>query len=187
MLRSLTVAQMSKPLLPPNASELERAAAAALAEIEHVPIPLRDLWNPDTCPEHLLPYLAWSFSVDRWDDNWTEEVKRDVVRNSFFVHQRKGTIAALRRVVEPLGYIINVVEWWEVDPPGEPGTFTFSLGLEDSAISEEIYAEVDRLISEAKPLTRHIRGSALARSVFGFVYVGAAITSGETTTIYPGV
>ncbi|MBN0690801.1 phage tail protein I, partial [Pseudomonas aeruginosa] len=37
------------PLLPRNASELERLAAQALAEIQRVPIPLRTLCNPDTC------------------------------------------------------------------------------------------------------------------------------------------
>ncbi|MGC6821114.1 phage tail protein I, partial [Pseudomonas aeruginosa] len=50
------------PLLPRNASELERLAAQALAEIQRVPIPLRTLCNPDTCPANLLPYLAWAFS-----------------------------------------------------------------------------------------------------------------------------
>lgn len=57
---------MSGPsLLPRNASDLERQAAQALAQIQRVPIPLRQLWNPNTCPAELLPYLAWSLSVDR--------------------------------------------------------------------------------------------------------------------------
>ncbi|MEN1451482.1 phage tail protein I, partial [Pseudomonas aeruginosa] len=55
------------PLLPRNATELEQLAAQALADIQRVPIPLRTLWNPSTCPVPLLPYLAWAFSVDRWD------------------------------------------------------------------------------------------------------------------------
>ncbi|PAW91693.1 phage tail protein I, partial [Klebsiella pneumoniae] len=25
-----------------------------------------------------MPYLAWAFSVDRWDEGWTESVKRQV-------------------------------------------------------------------------------------------------------------
>ncbi|WP_218789976.1 phage tail protein I, partial [Klebsiella pneumoniae] len=27
----------------------------------------RDLWNPWKCPVKFLPYLAWAFSVDRWE------------------------------------------------------------------------------------------------------------------------
>ena len=61
---------MAARLLPGNASELERLAAEALAQIERVPVPIRDLWNPDTCPVALLPYLAWAFSVDRWSQAW---------------------------------------------------------------------------------------------------------------------
>lgn len=176
---------MVADLLPPKSTRLERALAECCADIERVDIPLRQLWNPDTCPVHLLPYLAWALSVDRWDDTWSEAAKRQAVRDSFLVHKQKGTIAALRRIVEPLGYIIRIVEWWETDPPGERGTFTFSLELEDSAISEEIYAEVDRLISDAKPVSRHIRGSALSRTISGSVYIASAIASGETVTIYP--
>lgn len=176
---------MSKPLLPPNASELERAAAEALAEIERVPVPLRDLWNPDTCPEHLLPYLAWSFSVDRWDEAWPEEAKREAIRNSFFVHHRKGTIASLRRIVEPLGYILNITEWWELDPPGEPGTFSFSLGLEETALSPEVFEEVERLIDDARPVSRHIVGMRLRREIYGALYTGGVLSSGVTTSIYP--
>lgn len=176
---------MSKPLLPPNATSLERAAAEALAEIERVPIPLRDLWNPDTCPVHLLPYLAWTFSVDRWDESWPEEAKREVVRNSFFTHKHKGTIAALRRIVEPLGYVIEVHEWWQLEPEGERGTFSFSLGLEETALDPEIFEEVERLIDDARPVSRQIVGMRLLRNLKGTTYIGCATTSGETTSIYP--
>ncbi|EKQ5242665.1 phage tail protein I [Escherichia coli] len=57
-----------------------------------------------TCPANLLPWLAWSFSVDRWDDKWPEATKRAVIRDAYFIHCHKGTIGAIRRVVEPLGY-----------------------------------------------------------------------------------
>lgn len=176
---------MSKPLLPPNVSVLERAAASALAEIERVPIPLRDLWNPDTCPERLLPYLAWSFSVDQWDESWPETAKREAVRNSFFVHQSKGTIAALRRIVEPLGYVIDIEEWWQQEPEGEPGTFSFSLGLQETALSPEIFAEIERLIDNARPVSRHVVGMRLRRDLRGITYTGGVISSGVATSIYP--
>ncbi|MGT1842761.1 phage tail protein I, partial [Enterobacter hormaechei subsp. xiangfangensis] len=59
-------------LLPVGSSALEVAAARACAEIENTPVPLRRLWSPDDCPANLLPWLAWAFSVDRWDENWPE-------------------------------------------------------------------------------------------------------------------
>ncbi|WP_225063529.1 phage tail protein I, partial [Pseudomonas aeruginosa] len=105
-------------LLPRNATELERLAAEALAQIERVPIPLRQLWNPTTCPVALLPYLAWAFSVDRWDSTWPERVKRQVIRDAYLVHSHKGTLSALRRVVEPVGSLTDILEWWQQTPAG---------------------------------------------------------------------
>jgi phage tail P2-like protein len=69
-------------------------------------VPLRDLWNPATCRVNFLPYLAWAFSVDRW----AESVKRQVVSDAFYIHQHKDTISGIRRVVEPFGFLIRVVE-----------------------------------------------------------------------------
>ena len=90
-------------LLPVGSSPLEVAAARACADIENTPVPLRHLWNPDNCPANLLPWLAWAFSVDRWDESWPEETKREVIRSAWFIPAHKGTIGAVRRVVEPLG------------------------------------------------------------------------------------
>ena len=175
----------NRPLLPPNATPLERAAATALAEIQRVPIPLRTLWNPDTCPAHLLPYLAWAFSVDRWDATWSEAAKRGVVRAAFFVHQKKGTISALRRVVEPLGYLLEVDEWWQQVPLGTPGTFALRIGVLDTGITDAMYTELTRLVDDAKPLTRHITGLDLLGESRGPLYLGAAIYDGHETTVYP--
>lgn len=171
-------------LLPPNATPLERAAAEALAQIQRVPVPLRTLWNPDTCPEHLLPYLAWTFSVDRWDPLWPATTKRAVIKRAFYVHQRKGTIAALRRVVEPFGYLFKVVEWWQTEPNGTPGTFRLDINLLDAGITEQAFAELERLIAEAKPLTRHM-AMILSGLVGAMPRVAAVTTSGEGTSIYP--
>ncbi|OIX91606.1 phage tail protein I, partial [Serratia fonticola] len=93
---------MSSRLLPVGSSPLEVAAERACAELARVPVPLRDLWNPATCPLNLLPYLAWAFSVDRWDESWSDNAKRNVVTSAFYLHRHKGTMGAVRRVVEPL-------------------------------------------------------------------------------------
>lgn len=176
---------MAVAMLPGNATELERLAAQALAQIERVPIPLRDLWNPDTCPVELLPYLAWAFSVDRWSPAWPESAKRAAIRSAYFIHSRKGTIGALRRVVEPLGYLIEVREWWEEVPAGVPGTFRLLIGVLDTGIDEAMYQELSFLIDDAKPLSRHLIGLAIGLEVRGRTYIGAAAVDGETLTVYP--
>ena len=172
-------------LLPPNAQQLEHLAAEALAEIERVPVPIRDLLNPDRCPVQLLPYLAWAFSVDRWDSSWSESTKRQVIKGSYFIHSRKGTIGALRRVVEPLGYLIEIVEWFKTMPEGVPGTFALKVGVLDTGITEEMYQELERLIDDAKPVSRHLTGLAISLETQGDFNVGVSLYDGDTIDIYP--
>lgn len=173
------------PLLPGNSTQLERLAVQALADIQRVPVPLRQLCNPDTCPVKLLPYLAWAFSVDRWDSAWPEAAKRAAIRAAYFIHSRKGTIGALRRVVEPLGYLIEVREWWQQAPEGIPGTFALVVGVLETGITDEMYEELTWLIDDAKPLSRHLVGLAISLETKGRAYVGAAQYDGDTLTVYP--
>ncbi|MEJ3577110.1 phage tail protein I [Pseudomonas fragi] len=174
-------------LLPGNACELERHAAQALAQIQRVPIPLRQLWNPDTCPTPLLPYLAWSLSVDRWDGNWSDATKRAAIRASFFIHSRKGTIGALRRVVEPLGYLIEIIEWWQTAPEGVPGTFALKVGVLETGITEEMYQELTFLIDDSKPRSRHLTGLAISLESTGNFPLLASVTDGDEIDVYPPV
>ncbi|OVZ89870.1 phage tail protein I [Yersinia frederiksenii] len=170
-------------LLPVGSSVLEVATAKAAAEITRVPVPLRTLWDPQRCPVALLPYLAWALSVDRWDFNWSEATKRHVIASSFFIHQHKGTISALRRAVKPLGYLIEVKEWWQLNE--EPGTFRLVIGVLDSGITDEMYQVLELLINDAKPASRHLIGLNISLSSTGNLFVGAVCYHGETLTIYP--
>ena len=174
---------MSNSLLPPSASSFMRRAEAVGTRITDIPVDLNTLWSPDTCPVHLLPYLAWAFSVDRWDEGWTESVKRQVVKDAFYIHQHKGTTSAVRRVVEPFGFLIRIIEWWQT---GEtPGTFRLDIGVQDQGITEDTYLELERLISDAKPCSRHMIGMSINLQTSGPYWVGAASYLGEEITIYP--
>ncbi|MGK8939202.1 phage tail protein I [Stutzerimonas stutzeri] len=175
----------SLSLLPPNASELERLAADALAQIQRVPVPLRQLWNPDTCPVELLPYLAWAFSVDRWSSAWPERAKRAAIKAAYFIHAHKGTIGALRRVVEPLGYLLEVREWWQLEPFGTPGTFSLVVGVRDTGITDETYQELERLIDDAKPVSRHLVELAVGLDIWGGLYLGVGLQEGDEISVYP--
>jgi len=170
-------------ILPLNSTQLERAIEAAIHEVTLVP--LRTLYNPTTCPVPLLPQLAWAWSMDRWDDKWSESAKRAAIKSTFYIHKHKGTIGALRRVVEPLGYLIEVVEWFKTVPEGVPGTFALKIGLQDGGISEETYQELIWLIDDAKPVTRHLTGLELVLETSGALNVFACVTDGDVIDVYP--
>lgn len=174
-----------RDLLPANATPIERKLALVCADIEDVPLPLRQMRRALTCPADMLTWLAWERSVDRWNENWSEAAKRKAVANSFFVHRHKGTVGALRRVVEPLGYLLEVIEWWQMVPEGPRGTFRLSVGVLDTGITDTMYAELDRLIDDAKRLSQHLTGLSIAAEIRTSIQFGVASYDGDTMTVYP--
>jgi len=174
-------------LLPSNSTPLELQAAEALAQIQRVPIPLRTLYNPDKCPLPLLPYLAWSFSVDPGASQRHESAKRSAIRSAYYIHSRKGTLGSLRRVVEPLGFAIEVVEWWQTIPLGPRATFALNISVSETGITEQMYQELTWLIDDAKPLTRHLTGLDIILETRVESYAVIAIDDGDEIDVYPWI
>jgi len=170
-------------LLPSGSTPLERRAAETCATVSDLAVPLRDLWNPDTCPVNFLPYLAWAFSVDRWDEKWTAAEKRQAVKEAFYIHRRKGTVAAIRRVIENLGYGMTLTEWWQVADPA--GTFRLTIDVNEIGITPAMVNELERLIGDARPVSRPISQLALSVKVAGVASVGTALYDGDILTVYP--
>lgn len=147
-----------KSLLPPNATPQERAVENAVHRTTDLPTPIRDVWSPDDCPEHLLPWLAWAMSLDSWNVNWPEAVKRARIRQAVRIHQRKGTTQSVREVVASFGADLVLQEWWEKDPVGVPFSFdiTLTVGAGIPATAEyqnEIIEEVRRTRPRRSPFT----------------------------------
>ena len=146
-------------LLPPNASPFERAIESVISR--DVPVPIRDVHNPDTCPESLLPWLAWGLSVDDWDANWPVEVKRQVIRESIRTHKIKGTRRSVENAVTALGSQIVIREWWQESPPRPPFTFRVILTLSHTqavaknGITDELQKSLVRAIDANKPVRSH--------------------------------
>lgn len=170
-------------LLPSNQTKLEQALAQVSAGESELANVLRQMHSVDNCPASMLPWLAIQRSVDRWDPEWSEAIKRKMVKDSFEVHKRKGTVGALRRVVEPFAEIIDITEWHELEPMGPPGTFSMSLALFDSGLTDTAIAELERMISDTKPLSRHLVGLSITYSPNGTYYIGAGISSGDEVVI----
>lgn len=147
---------MSETLLPPNAHANERSIEAAAGRLGAVATPVRDVWNPDTCPANLLPWLAWAFSVDQWDAEWTDAQKREAIKASYQVHRQKGTIGAVKRALAAIGFEIRVIEWFEEDPPGPPGTFRLEFDIDQVGASLLSIEKVMDMVDAAKNLRSHL-------------------------------
>ena len=143
---------MIDSLLPPNATKLERDLETLLAHSNDLPVAIKTLWDPWTCPVSLLPWLAWANSVDDWQESWPDAVKRRVIADAFDVHRYKGTPYSVQKALDSLGVQTDILEWWEPAGSGQRGTMTVSALLnENIAGSGEglINAQMLRLITTA--------------------------------------
>lgn len=119
-------------LLPGNATPLERALSGADHRLVGLPTwVIRAVWDPATCPEALLPYLAQAWSVDEWDPAWTVAQKRAVIVAAPEIHRRKGTVWALKQAIGQLGLGAKVREWFRYG--GQPYRFRISVELAPGA------------------------------------------------------
>ena len=129
----------ARSLLPPNATEFERAMEAALRQ--PIDIPIRKLWSSADCPLELLPYLAWALGVEDWDSDWPGAVKRAAVRDAFRIHREKGTLAGLKRVLMNAGAEYEYVE----RPSGVPMTARLSIFNSNAVYLPDITSAVERV------------------------------------------
>lgn len=90
-------------LLPPWRGPAELALLGG-AQVPTLDVLIDRLWDPARCPAALLPWLAWTLSVEDWDADWPVWRKRDVVAGAVALHRMRGTVAAIRRVLDMTGY-----------------------------------------------------------------------------------
>ena len=102
-------------------------------------------------------------------------------------NQIRGLLGEYGLVVpQGIAYIAQRVPPLIEDAENElPGTFRLLVGLLDTGITEEMYAELTWLIDDAKPVSRHLVGLAISLDIHGTEYLGAALTTGDELDIYP--
>ena len=104
---------MAETILPPNATALEIALDLQSGRISDLPVLHHTAFNPWTCPESVLPYLAWALSVDVWDSSWPINRRRAVVAAALRVHRRKGTPGAVEDALQAVNAAAQVIEWFD--------------------------------------------------------------------------
>jgi len=80
----------------------------------------KDLANPETCEAKYLPFLAYAFKVDFWDNRFKEVDKRALIKASLKLHQLKGTRWAILEVLNAVGFSLpnyeaEIIEYKDKD------------------------------------------------------------------------
>lgn len=145
-------------LLPSNSTQLERDLEEVITRsLWAIPIDINKIWRPDECPAALLPWLAWTFSVDEWDASWDEATKRAMIASSVYIHRHKGTVAAVKRAMDLAGAgDATLREWFEYG--GIPRTFQLILPEDHPIITKDGQELLIKLVTAAKPVAAQMLG-----------------------------
>lgn len=172
-------------LLPPNATALERSLDLLFAQIEDINVPLRDLWNPETCPSPLLPWLAWAYSVDEWGSEWGDAQKRQAIATSIDVHKHKGTIGAIQNALASIGVELSVMEWFNRVPKGDPYTFEVVINAREAPVSQLNMESIIRLVDATKNARSQLTKINTGSTTKSKMYIAAASVVGVEMEVLP--
>ena len=173
-------------LLPPNATAMERAMSRLGANLTAISVPIRDMLNPWACPEHLLPWLAYAFRVDDWDDSWDANVKRQVIASSIEIKRAKGTIGAVQQAVAALGVTGTVQEWYQQIPAAAPYTFRLHLDARQSGYTQAQLKRLSQVVDRAKNTRSHLDRVVPSVTSDSRLRVAAFATTGNDITVSDG-
>lgn len=175
--------EINQSLLPPNASKLLRDLESVFGNSFDLPTLNRYVVNPDLAPAHILPWLAWALSVDDWSDNWSEQIRRNVIKASVEVHRKKGTIGALKKALQAFNYTnVKVEEWFEYG--AEPYFFRVFFDVNEPGFDVNILPQVQKVIESTKNARSHLENlRAYLSAEMGLLRLGSLIISKEVTAI----
>ena len=110
----------------------------------------------DGLPEGLLDILAYDFKVDWWDPEYSVEVKRQVLKDSWDVHRALGTKSAVERAISAVYRDTKVREWFEYGGP------PFHFKLEIDATYEHADPAKHRRVLDRLEYYKNLRSSPYA-------------------------
>lgn len=163
-------------LLPPQAQPGELAMEASL-RMEPDFAAVGTLWNPATCPEAVLPFLAWGLAISHWDPEWTTAEKRTAIADAIPFHRRKGTRAAVEEVLSRFHPLLTLTEWWEIGPAAVPHTFEVRAPstIPPDFLTAEVADAIIRDVAAAKPLRSHFNFVQVMEAEARVYLAGAAL------------
>lgn len=148
-------------VIPASSTHLEKAFDTVIAKhIESIPNQrIFEQWDPYKCPAALLGWLAWAVSVDDWNPDWPEQVKRDVIASSVTVHRHKGTAYSVKHSLNSLKVKTNITEWTDNIKQSVPYSFSVNTFANDAFknaihynIDQEFYQSIKQQINSNKPI-----------------------------------
>lgn len=163
----------------PNIKAAAQALDDKLRDLTDQIVKLPRLSRLDELNDDEADELAWQFHVDFYDPTLPIEQKRELVKNAFKFHRRKGTPAAIEELITILFGEGKVEEWFEYG--GQPGRF--QVITNNPAVTQERAEEFYRAVESVKRLTAKLERVILAQSEPMGLYFAGILRMGEKMTV----
>ena len=151
-------------IAPRSASEVERGLdETSSVRVSALPASLpQTAWDAERIPAAWLPVLAWALSVDLWDPDWPPKLQRAAIADAYAQHRLKGTPAGVKRALDHIGAVYEIVE----RPGGVPFTEEVEI-LNLADITLPSVAQLQALLDRVKRASVHMTISARAGAALG--------------------
>ena len=130
------------------------------------------IWDKiDELPEGVLDELAWALSIDWYDYDADIEIKRRLIKDSDFIHSKRGTVAAVEKLVTDQFGDAFVMEWFEY--LGNP--HNFKIFCTNPALVND---NLTKFLEQLRHVKRHsskLEAICILLTGFEYMYTGMAV------------
>jgi phage tail P2-like protein len=123
--------------------------------------------------ENLLDLLGWQFHIEEYNKAQDIQEKKNLIKNAIELHKYKGTLYAIKKVLEIFSTDAKIYEWFQSIPSpynqifGQLNPYEFVAVLNvDRRVGNQLFSEqtqeyMKELIDEYKNVRSHLAGIIL--------------------------
>lgn len=132
----------------------------------------------DSLPEAMLDILAIELRTQYYEESFTIERKRALIKNTMQWYHKAGTVSAVQEMIDNVFTSGTILEWYETG--GRPGTFTIST---TNLITPELIDEFNKVVSSVKNVRSHLENIVVGNRIDMNVHIAIGICSHEVIAI----
>lgn len=136
--------------------------------------------NIDILPEAILDELAWQFNAIEYNNAYSIDVKRTLIKNCLSTHHKRGTVASVEEVASKIFGNATVSEWFEYG--GEP--YHFKVYTSNVSTSDEMITEFNRVIKQTQNIRSHLEEVITETMDSMDIYCGGIIGSDDDIRLF---